>query len=129
MKTCTKCGQEKPLSEFYGDKNRSGGHFNWCKGCMNKYNAQYKQTLIGKEAQARADKKYDKKYPERYKARYILKDAIRGGKIISQPCVICSSMENIRGHHEDYSQPLAVVWLCDKHHREYHNQERLFRTG
>lgn len=33
MKCCTKCGTEKPLSEFGRDKNRSDGLNPWCKAC------------------------------------------------------------------------------------------------
>ena len=37
MKTCTKCGQQKPLDEFYRfnprPRNPEGGHFGECKEC------------------------------------------------------------------------------------------------
>jgi hypothetical protein len=33
MKKCTKCGVEKPLSEFYKDKSRPSGQRNSCKSC------------------------------------------------------------------------------------------------
>jgi hypothetical protein len=33
MKTCNKCHQEKPLSEFYKDKTSKDGHGGRCKEC------------------------------------------------------------------------------------------------
>lgn len=33
MKTCTKCGQSLPLSEFYNEKRASGGKSNQCAKC------------------------------------------------------------------------------------------------
>ena len=33
MKTCTKCGETKPLSEFYAMKGMRDGHRNDCKSC------------------------------------------------------------------------------------------------
>ena len=33
VKCCTKCGEEKPLSEFHRDKSKAGGRRNDCKVC------------------------------------------------------------------------------------------------
>jgi len=33
MKTCIKCGQNRPLSEFYRNPKMRDGHFNRCKCC------------------------------------------------------------------------------------------------
>lgn len=27
-------------------------------------------------------------------------------------------------HHDDYRKPLAVRWLCFRHHREFHTVQR-----
>jgi hypothetical protein len=34
---------------------------------------------------------------------------------MKEPCVACDS-EKSEMHHEDYSKPLEVWWLCRKHH-------------
>lgn len=45
--------------------------------------------------------------------------AVKSGKLKKLPCVICGS-ENTHGHHDDYSKPLDVIWLCHEHHMEHH---------
>ena len=45
--------------------------------------------------------------------------AIKDGNIIKQPCEVCKS-EDAEAHHEDYSKPLDVRWLCRSHHRQRH---------
>jgi hypothetical protein len=39
-KKCTKCGIEKPLTEFSKDKNRKDGRRSHCKACIAQYNAK-----------------------------------------------------------------------------------------
>lgn len=60
------------------------------------------------------------KFPDRNLARRKTEAAIRGGKLIKQPCERCGVSDNIHAHHEDYSLPLQVMWLCTKHHAERH---------
>ena len=60
MKTCSRCGQEKALSEFRKDSRSRDGRRSECKACSYKYDKNYAGTEAGR---ARA-KKYDQK-PER----------------------------------------------------------------
>jgi hypothetical protein len=55
-------------------------------------------------------------------ASRILNRAVAHGEIIRQPCEICGSSEMIEAHHEDYSKPLDVVWLCKRHHLAVHGK-------
>ena len=34
VKTCTHCGAEKPLAEFYRDRRSRDGHTRWCRACL-----------------------------------------------------------------------------------------------
>jgi len=61
--------------------------------------------------------------PEKVKCHKIFKKAVNAGRLIPQPCEECGSHEVV-GHHEDYSKPLEVIWLCDRHHKDLHNLKR-----
>ena len=37
-----------------------------------------------------------------------------------QPCVECGSTVNVVAHHNDYSKPLDVVWMCWSCHLQHH---------
>ncbi len=45
--------------------------------------------------------------------------AVQKGRIIKLPCEVCGDVRS-QGHHDDYSKPLEVRWLCQKHHKELH---------
>lgn len=64
------------------------------------------------------------RYPEKNRARSMLHYHLKEGSIQRQPCEICGDM-NTQAHHDDYSKPLDVRWLCVTHHAEHHtNYER-----
>lgn len=59
------------------------------------------------------------RYPERVRARELVRRAIRAGRIAKQPCGACGAPV-AHAHHEDYSKPLAVVWMCKACHDAEH---------
>ena len=55
--------------------------------------------------------------PSMEKAHSAVKTAIKNGTLTRQPCRACGNPKT-EAHHEDYSKPLDVVWLCRVHHRQ-----------
>ena len=109
------------------------GHVNKCKKCAKRESNEwrennlekiqeydrfrYKNDMKRREDHNESTKKHREKYPEKYKARMYLGNAVRDRRIIKEPCCVCGN--NIStAHHEDYSKPLEVVWVCLKHHKE-----------
>jgi hypothetical protein len=67
MKTCTKCGEEKELSEFYKDKTKSLGVRPSCKACNKEGEAKYRKENPDKIKERGA--KYRKENPDKGKER------------------------------------------------------------
>lgn len=54
------------------------------------------------------------------RARQQVKYALRVGKLHRHPCQVCGNPDT-HAHHDDYTRPLEVRWLCPTHHaREHH---------
>src|SRR6266705_2650342 len=47
---------------------------------------------------------------------------IRYGKLSRQPCEVCGKSNDIEAHHEDYSKPLEIKWLCVPCHKLVHRK-------
>lgn len=56
-------------------------------------------------------------------ANRLVKKAVDSGRLMKMPCEVCGC-QNVQAHHDDYSKPLDVRWLCVKHHNEHHNNQR-----
>jgi len=80
----------------------------------------YCKTETGKEICRKSSEKWNNLNPEKIKTIRKANHAIEGGKLIRQPCEICGATEHIHKHHDNYSKPLDVRWLCPKHHKEHH---------
>ena len=121
MKTCDRCGVQKPLADFYKNSKMASGYLHQCKECVNQY--KYSWQRANKHRRYAYSAAYWAKYPLKYQANITVGNAIRDGKLQRQPCVICGA-EKTEGHHPDYSKPLDVVWLCPPCHRQTHAKER-----
>ena len=73
----------------------------------------YRQTDKRKEVRREYDIEWNKTNPKKREAHKLAQ------KIPLQPCVICGDIKSER-HHFDYEQPLAVIFLCSKHHKDEH---------
>lgn len=96
--TACKCGQPPRQSGRY------------CHTCHAAYMRQWRQS-------------HPLTQPQRTKAnaRSYAKVYLRRGKLSRQPCEICGN-PSTQMHHDDYSKPLAVRWLCPTHHHDLHNK-------
>lgn len=62
------------------------------------------------------------KDPAKYRAGNTLRRALYAGKIEREPCERCGTRHDVQAHHDDYTRPLDVRWLCRKHHMELHRE-------
>lgn len=136
MKRCFKCGKRKALSAFYQHSAMGDGLLGKCKECTKadvkaNYRSKISQYKDYERARAQlparrvAILEYQRtrrsKFPDKYKARTAVGNALRDGRLERQPCAKCGSDET-QAHHDDYSRPLDVRWLCFTCHRKEHGQ-------
>ena len=70
------------------------------------------------------------KNPKKKKANGMVSSALLSGKLIKGCCEECGTNKNIHGHHDNYSKPLDVRWLCAKHHSDHHRRiQKLEQVG
>ena len=121
MKICSRCKQEKALIDFYADKGHADGLRSECKSCNRERVRKYTRTPKGKISLIEKYKKRTMLYPEKRKAQERIRYEVRAGRIIKpSACERCGRAERIQAHHEDYSKPLDVLWLCEPCHKFHH---------
>lgn len=131
---CWKCKTEKDLDEFGKDKNRELGHEYICKMCKQEKDREvasrpevmerhleYITSDKGKEIRRIRQRKdyHERKY--KTIARKMVEKAVHEGTLTKKNCEVCGNERSL-GHHSDYSRPLEVTWLCQKHHSEVHRK-------
>lgn len=132
MKACHKCGEEKPLDEFYKHPCAKDGRDNACKEC--------RKAKVRKNRRENLDyyREYDRKRGNRhgpgYMSEYRKKNAIKqqahnrvnhalidGRLKRPSSCEECSdSRPHLHAHHDDYLKQLDVRWLCPGCHHQWH---------
>ena len=153
MKVCRECNIEKPLFDFYTHARMKDGHLNKCKVCVksrvHKYtevnsekrkqwvrnyissekgkekSAQYFSTEHGKAVKKRSSENYRKRYPLKIKANHLVAYALECGNLMKPSvCSECKSESKLEGHHDDYTKPLVIRWLCISCHKSWHRKNK-----
>jgi hypothetical protein len=120
---CVGCGIEFMASE----SNIEKGNGRFCsKSCAAKNGAGAERRLkvlrknhvkgLGRDVSQKARRT---NRPDIHAAHAAVSRALKCGKLNRLPCERCGSLES-HAHHENYAQPLAVNWLCKKHHAQRH---------
>lgn len=143
MKTCSKCGVEKPYEEFFKEpRNTRNGLHAECKDCTKaakarwaEENAEYTRLYARNYYHTNAEiekvkaRQWKKQVKYRYKrdpikisAQKAVYYAVRKGKLVPEPCEVCGNSE-VEAHHADYSRKLDVNWLCKLHHGNTHRKD------
>ena len=150
-KICFKCNVEKEITDFYAHPATRDGHLNKCKECakrdvrehrennlerIRQYDTErannperilarkeYRKTPQGRAAVLRSHRKWAKNNPLKRDATVKVGNAVRDGRLLKQPCEVCGETV-VEAHHDDYSKPLDVRWLCNEHHREWHKHNK-----
>ena len=115
MKTCSKCYQEKDLTEFYKNRAQKDGFDCWCKTCHKAYCQSemgkaihrrhrqtekgkisnrravdcYQKTAKGKAIQRAAKKRFYARHPNHLKAKNAVNNAIQVGKLSPPDTLLC----------------------------------------
>ncbi len=95
----------------------------------NPYERTFHLTCAARYARRRYDKakgirhrhNWIKRNPKKYLADTLATNALRDGKLQRQPCQVCGNLKSDM-HHDDYSKPFEVRWLCRPHHMAEHRK-------
>ena len=77
-----------------------------------------------KEYLKNKQKVYRERFPNKKYAHQLISDYIRNGWLTKKSCEKCGEIK-AEAHHEDYSKPLDIQWLCKKCHMARHKELRL----
>lgn len=106
-KLCRGCGMVRNILEFHKSKRSGDGHTTYCSSCRSV------KTLTSAESFKR-------------KAQHAVSVELMMGRIKNPgKCSSCEAITDVLdAHHEDYSKPLDIRWLCKPCHTQYHTKIR-----
>ena len=107
---CQKCKKREYMRSWYAAKGPE-----YAREMSKKHRARAREYERAKYAN-------DDDFRRIKRARNVLCLAVSRGKVIRKACEVCGFYP-AEGHHDDYSRPLDVRWLCKEHHEAHHAAE------
>lgn len=110
-------------------RNKKGSRKNTCSGCGNLIEESRKGQRYCMACHA-ANMRLNRPVHSKLKPLARLKANCRAyanvylkrGKIKKKSCEICGNEAQM--HHNDYSKPLEITWLCREHHIQFHSENK-----
>lgn len=132
FRRCKGCGATKPLDEYYKHPTSAGGRRATCKPCLRTKAREYHVAnrvaraergaawrAKNPEKVARSARKWYANNRQKWLAHRRVRYAIETGRLVREPCECCGAVP-VHAHHDDYSKPLEVRWLCPRCHKAEH---------
>jgi len=120
IKPCSVCGINKPLNQF--THARKVRHHR-CLECERERTKRRRND----GSLGRVSARYRSHHPKAVEAHRLVHQAIKRGLLQRLPCCLCG-LPKSEAHHEDYSKPFDLVWLCVRHHQDRHIHLRNAKT-
>jgi hypothetical protein len=132
LKTCSRCREAKPLSDFGPNRTRHDGVQAYCRGCARAVCQEHRRAhpemaLANTRRNAphrdgkRANHLYAHRAPHAISAHQAVCKALKSGKLVRPArCSRCPNTERLHAHHDDYTRKLDVTWLCTRCHHARH---------
>ena len=118
---CPKCKHREYMNAWY----RRPGSAERVRGWAKRYRRQNLDAVLEYDR-----KRWHPRSPEKERARRLVSRALRRGELEVGPCERCG-VEDLRGvdgrrlihaHHDDYSEPFVIRWLCAACHGVEHRR-------
>jgi len=135
-KKCFKCHTVTPLTEFYKHAAMADGYLNKCKKCTKKDALEHRIKNIERireydrirsknsermKIASEISKAWYQADKRRLQCHNAVTRAVKKGTLIRLPCIRCGSKKSL-AHHENYDEPLNVMWLCQPCHKQRHKE-------
>ena len=139
-KICKKCGVKQDIGQFQKVRSRHSGEFKYrsgtCRLCKTEYFRDWREKnghitsrrssiKWGKnnpEKVIESSKRWGKKNQGKKNIHHKVQRAVKKGIIVkASNCENCGADGMLHGHHDDYSKPLKVRWLCPACHVGVHH--------
>lgn len=150
-RACRRCGEDKPIEQFTKAQRCKFGRAHTCRACTaaiaqewaeknraqsreikRKWRSNNPQKQRTSEASYRdshrddiraRSRNYEKKNLDKKRCHKMVHYAIDRGRMVRPTsCPKCGKQKDIHAHHEDYSKPLEVQWLCSTCHVRLHKE-------
>lgn len=138
---CPACEQHFPADQFYKSRKNTNGLASECKRCHVRINIASRDPNRARDTCRAYMRRARASDPEKFRAREraavakrpvdhrtyarrAVQNAIKTGRLVRPAvCPQCGDASRVvHAHHEDYSKPLDVKWLCPECHGREHRK-------
>lgn len=119
IKMCVVCGVLRAYPKFAIDNGKLDGLKSYCVYCQKAMERARLQRPGVAKIKGAQTKRWAERNRQKRMAHQTVGNALRTGGLTKGRCIRCHETKT-QAHHDDYSKPLDVIWLCSQCHSDLH---------